>query len=127
MRKRTWRSTLFCLSMALCLYLSFYLCRYTLLDLHFMKQWPEIMAIFGAVLMAGSVLINAPFTCVGIGPGYLLSFFVGYLCQWDYYGAHGERYNTLWQIWTVVWLLLILLGFIADCFNSKRLHRRSSR
>ena len=123
MRKRTWRSTAFCLLMAVGLVLSFHLCRYTLLDLHFMKEWPELMYKVGIVLMAAAVIGNAPYTCLGIGPGYLAAFFIGYIFQFDY----GMSNNSHWWLWTLAWLAFIVIGFIADCIYSNREKRGFTR
>lgn len=123
MRKRTWKSIGFCLLMAVGLAVSFYLCRYTLLDLHYMKQWPELLAAVGAILMAAAVAGNAPYTCLAIGPGYLAAFFVGYIFQFDY----GMYYNSLWWIWTLVWITFIIVGFAADCIHSNRAARGYTR
>ncbi len=114
MRKRTWKSIGFCLLMAVGLAVSFYLCRYTLLDLHYMQDWPELMYKAGVLLMVAAVIGNAPYTCLAIGPGYLLSFFIGYFLQFDY----GMYNNSHWWIWALTYLILIILGFTADCIYS---------
>ena len=123
MRKRTWKSVGFCLLMAVGLLLSYYLCRYPLYDLHQMKQWSMLLLNVGSVLMAAAVLGNAPCTCLAIGPGYLLSFFIGYLLQFDY----GIGLNSHWWIWTLAYLILIILGFAADCIHSNREVRAYTR
>lgn len=93
---------------------SYFLVRYPLFFLHGMKEWPFDLFILGAVVITLSGLVyKGKVLPVLTAAGYLVGFFVGYLFQTDY----GIDLNSLWLIWSGVYLACILLGFVADRRN----------
>lgn len=90
--------------------------RFPLFSLHRMKDWPLFLLLFGVIIVAisglafGGRLLPA-LTAVG----YMAGFIAGFLFQFDY----GRELNSMWVIWTCVYLTVIFIGVIAE-FGKKR-------
>ena len=101
------------LSLAL-LCIGFVLCRYVCFDIHGMKEWPVILFVIGIIVMAISFILEGRITPVCTAFSYTVGFIAGVIFQSDGTDPGGGRTNNLWKIWTVVFLCLILAGFICD-------------
>lgn len=81
--------------------------RYPLFFLHGMKEWPMILLILGIIVISVSgILFDRKFLPIFTAVGYPLGFALGYWFQFDY--GHGQ--NSLWIIWTCVFLAAVLIG-----------------
>lgn len=97
---------------------AYWVVRYPLFSFHHMKEWPLDLLIFGVIVIAVSGLIRGrklvPIcTFIGYGVGFVL----GYLFQFDY----GRELNSLWLIWTIVYLAVMLVGAAADFFGKVKI------
>lgn len=98
----------------ICAYL---IIRYPLLFLHGMKEWPFDLLVFGVLIIAVSGLILCKkFLPVFTLAGYVVGFALGYLFQFDY----GRELNSMWIIWTCVYLAAVLAGGVTEFFCRKR-------
>jgi len=92
----------------------YFLCRYGLLSLHGMHQWPWILFVVGLLVLAIFAVCRKPIAMLLTGAGYLISFFLGVLFQSDGVDPGGGRTNNLWIIWTVAYAVILLLTFPVD-------------
>lgn len=100
---------------------AFYVIRYPLIELHHMKEWPFDLFIFGVIAIAiAGLAVGAKFTPSLTAVGYAIGFIAGYFFQYDYVvyadpdGNVLEMGNSLWIIWTYVFVGSILAGIIID-------------
>ena len=100
-----------CLGMILAEYL---LIRYVLIDLHGMYQWPVVLLGFGMIVLAISFFKQDKVLPLMASGSYLVSFIVGVILQTDGMDSGGERTNTLWIIWTVAMITLVVVGFYVE-------------
>lgn len=94
---------------------------YPVYKLHHMKEWPFDLFIFGVIVIAiAGLAVGAKFTPSLTAAGYAIGFIAGYLFQYDYVvmadsdGNVLEMGNSLWIIWTLVFVGSILAGIIID-------------
>ncbi len=106
-------SSKFSLAMLALLGASYLLCRYGLLGLHGMKQWPDIMGTTGAFILLSALVLRKRLMAAATAGGYLVSFFLGVL-----FNGPGEMpgTTTMWQIWMTSYFVIIMAGSIADLF-----------
>ena len=106
---------------AVILLLSFFCCRFVFFESHGMKSWPCVLLAAGILIIG----ISALFQCVRIplfvSLGYPLSFAAGFIFQYDYADPTGSMtLNSMWIIWTRVYLLLVCAGIAAEVIARKR-------
>lgn len=101
--------------------ISYWLCRYTFLDMHGMKQWPDLLAILSITIIViatifGKRLISAS-TVIGYMGGFIFAM------TFNTYGIDqgGSRTNNAWQIWGSIFGLSILIGIFLTFIIKKRI------
>lgn len=104
---------------AIILFLGFVLCRYILFIAHGMKQWPVVLLMFGCIVLGISALLSRKWVSLFTSLGYSLSFAIGSFLQSDVPDAGGVLSNNLWKIWTLSYLVIILLGIVFELINAK--------
>ncbi len=94
--------------------------RYPLFSLHGMKDWPFVLFIVGTITISisGFVLGKKVIPVLTL-VGYIVGFILGYIFQFDY-GPDGLGLNSMWIIWTCVYLVTILIGFIAELYIKRK-------
>ena len=98
------------------------LTRYVLFHLHGMKQWPMTLLVIGGLVTGVAWILKARLIPLTVSAAYTISFFIGALLQTNSIDAGGTATNNLWIIWTGVYLISILIAFIAELivrFGSK--------
>lgn len=94
--------------------------RFLLFGLHGMKQWPDMLAFAGAVAVA----LGLAFRLTGLSRcasvGYFVSFLIGYLLRRKGTDPGGGATDSLWIVWTVSYVVIILLGLLADLKRKKK-------
>ncbi len=93
---------------------SYWLCRFALFDLHGMKQWPLVLAIFGLVVIVISSAAGARFLSAAAALGYPFGFFFGMTFATPGVDLGGGATSNDWIIWSGVYLACMLTGFIVD-------------
>lgn len=100
------------LGLLLCFGISYYLCRYTFFDIHGMNQWPNCLALFGLIVLLISIFFKLWWLSITTTFGYIIGFALGVVFNTDGVDYGGARTNNLWKIWTVTYLLCIVIGII---------------
>ena len=96
------------------LLLGFLLCRFVFFDLHGMREWPFDLWMAGMVVILVSLIAKKQFVPWFTAVGYLLGFFAGLIFHTEGFDPGGGRTDNLWQIWTVVFAICILVGVIFE-------------
>ncbi len=102
---------------------AYWLCRYAFYGMHGMKQWPNLLALLGIVIIAIAVIFSKQITAVATVSGYLLGFILAMLFNTDGVDSRGGRTNNAWIIWGNIFVISILLGFTMDMISLKRIKR----
>lgn len=110
---------------SLAMLLSFILCRYVLFDLHGMKQWPFYLFLFGLVIMVIAAVFEARWVMLLTITGYIGGFAFGILFGADYVDLGCGRSNNIWVIWTVSFIIIILVGIIWELINKRIMKNKS--
>ncbi|MCQ4863599.1 hypothetical protein [Pseudoflavonifractor phocaeensis] len=106
-----------------CFAVSYALCRFAFFgSIHSMKQWPNILAIVGLVILSVSLLFKKRATAVMTIIGYMGGFALGAIFNSDGVDQGGGTTNNLWIIWTVAFLICVVVGVIVDVVAKKRTH-----
>ncbi len=95
---------------------SWLILRWPLFFLHGMREWPFVLFVSGILVAAVSGLVfEKKILPVFTLAGYDLGFFLGYCFQRDY----GPGLNSLWIIWSCVYLGVVLAGAAAEFLAGK--------
>ena len=96
------------------LLIGFLLCRFVFFELHGMREWPFDLWIAGVVVILASLIARKQLVPWFTAVGYLLGFFAGLIFHTEGSDPGGGRTDNLWQIWTVVFAVCILVGVIFE-------------
>lgn len=98
--------------------------RYSLLFIHGMKEWPLDLFIVGtAVIFLSGIVFKRTILPVLTAAGYIFGFFAGYCFQFDY----GRDGNSMWIIWSGIYLAAVFAGCAAELLIKKRKTGRRER
>ncbi len=92
----------------------YWLCRFGFFEMHGMKQWPNLLALIGGVIILIAVMFGKRITSASTVIGYLLGFILALLFNTDGLDPGGGRTNNAWLIWGMVFIVAILIGIIMD-------------
>lgn len=103
----------------ICFDLLYLLCRYVLFDLHGMKQWPDLLAAAGIIVLAAALVKHCKALILCTNIGYTAGFFSG-ICFHSYgTDAGGGMTSNTWMIWTLVYAGFMLLGLLIDLVRKR--------
>ena len=102
------------------LLLSYVACRYGLLDLHGMHDWPLVLLIAGGLIFLISLVFKCRYIPIFTAVGYPAAFAVGVIFQWGGMDPRGWVINRLWLVWMVTYLCVIAAGGIVEGVTRKR-------
>ncbi len=106
--------------MAFILLVSSYLViRYPLFELHGMNQWPLLLFALSAAVSFLSISEGNNTVCVATMIGYAGGFAIARLLAVEGTDPGGGRTSNLWQIWTAVLVVAIVVGFIISIIKKK--------
>lgn len=92
----------------------FILCRYVLFDIHGMKQLPCLLFVCGVVIIGISCFVKAKRVSVFTACSYIIGFLAGVIFQTDGMDAGGGKANTLWLIWTAVFVCCVVFAIASE-------------
>ncbi len=105
---------------ATCLAAAYFLSRFGLFSFHEMKQWPAVLAVTGIAVLAIAARFGCRIASATTVAGYLVGFFLGLWLGKEGTDPGGGRADSGWIIWTFIFLLGILCGFLADWIFQKK-------
>ena len=107
------------LSMAI-LIASFLICRFSLFDMHKMKQFPLVLLIAGGLFIGISMLFGCSRFPLFASLGYPVSFAGLIFCQ-DYADPTGAMtLNNMWIICIIVYLVIVCIGIVVEAIARKK-------
>lgn len=92
----------------------FLLCRYVFFDIHGMYDWPLLLFLFGLLVIVLSFFAKARLVPIATSFGYTVGFLAGVVFQTDGVDPGGGSTNSLWIIWTAVFVCVVLLSVFMD-------------
>ncbi len=107
---------------AVCLGVSYWVCRYALFGLHGMKQWPDVLLITGFIVVLISSAAGLRLVAASAALGYPLAFGIAMATATRGIDQGGGSTSNAWIIWGGVYLLCMLLGLL-----SQLLYRRCKK
>ena len=99
--------------------LSYLLVRFALFDLHGMKEWPNMLAIFSIAVIVMASILKKRLIFIGVVFGYLVGFAVAMIFSTSGLDAGGGATNNAWIIWTVFLLFSIAVSIIQSYRKKK--------
>lgn len=98
---------------------SYWFCRYPMLEFHGMYEWPADLAIASFFVLTISLFLKKYWLAVITVLGYIGGFFIALLFNTDGLDPGGGKTNNLWSIWMDVLLICIIIGIFIEIFRSK--------
>lgn len=109
----------------------FFLSRHIFLVLYNNTDWPIVMLLLGLVVICIASFPSAKRVIVCTVAGYVVSFIIGILFNREYDfiadGVVQSRNYTAWQIWTISFVIVILIGVIWEIINNRCVKLRRSK
>ena len=102
------------------MFISYLVGRYLLFDLHGMYQWPDLLALAGLAVCILSWLQGWWCAILATLAGYPLALLAASLVATEGTDPGGGATSNLWILWTVFWMLCMLIGRIADSIRRRR-------
>ncbi|NLK43134.1 MAG: hypothetical protein GX300_01925 [Tissierellia bacterium] len=96
------------------------LCRFAFFDVHRMKQWPNLLAVLGLIIIVIASIRGRRILSITTISGYLAGFILGMVLNTDGIDPGGGRTNNAWIIWGSVFIISVVIGFLLERkFNNK--------
>ena len=83
-------------------------------DLHGMKQWPNILAIIGLIVIVIASIADQRIIGVSTVAGYLGGFILTMIFNTNSLDQGGGTLNNAWIIWTALFIISLLIGLILN-------------
>jgi len=96
------------------LIICFLLCRYAFFSFHGNKDWSVVMLIAALVVLGIAAIFDGRKMMVGTVAGYIGGFALGLLFGTDSTDPGGGATNNWWVIWTISFLVIILVGAVLE-------------
>ncbi|SDY53852.1 hypothetical protein SAMN05660462_00261 [Proteiniborus ethanoligenes] len=100
--------------------ISYWLCRFSFLKIHGMKQWPNLLAILSIVIIVIATIFENRIIPVVTVVGYIGGFVLAMIFNTDGVDPGGGRTNNAWIIWGTVFIFSIMAGIIWGFISKKR-------
>lgn len=114
MSQKTSHNRLWPLCTLLVLGVSYWFCRFAMLDFHGMKQWPTLLCVVAFAVLMLSLIFKKHWLSAATNLGYLGGFGIAILFNSDHIDAAGVPSNNLWIIWAAILLACILIGVVIE-------------
>lgn len=85
-----------------------------------MIQWTNILTIVSLTIIIIASLLGRRISAIATVLGYIGGFALPMLFNSDGVDPGGGRWNNAWIIWILVYIIIILGGFIIDYIMHKR-------
>jgi hypothetical protein len=112
MNRNTKRRIIWAAGTALALCLCFLLCRFAFIDMHGSYQYPVLLLFVGFVVVGIAAVFDGRKIMTGTVIGYIGGFAAGIIFGIDGADQGGGATNSWWVIWTVSFVIMIIVGVI---------------
>lgn len=100
--------------------ISYFLCRFVFFEMHGMKQWPNLLAIVGLIIIVIASISGRRSLSIATLIGYLGGFILAMIFNADGVDQGGGRTNNDWKIWGTVFIVSILADIILGYISKQR-------
>ncbi|MBU5313750.1 hypothetical protein KQI38_17130 [Tissierella carlieri] len=94
--------------------ISYWLYRFSFFEMHGMKQWPNILAILGVIVIVIATIFGNRIISGAAVVGYVGGFILAMIFKTYGVDQGGGTTNNNWIIWGTVFIISILIAFIID-------------
>ena len=92
----------------------FLFARFTFFEAHGNVQWPAVLLVVGLVVLCFASIFNCKKVMMLTVLGYIGGFAAGILFGVDGVDPGGGATNNWWMIWTISFIVLIIIGAMWD-------------
>ena len=100
--------------MAGLLAVSYWLCRFVFFGMHGMKDWPNMLAMVGLIIIVIASIIGRRILSVATVVGYMGGFVLAMLLHTHGVDQGGGGTNNAWIIWGCIFILSVVVGLFMD-------------
>ncbi len=100
--------------------ISYWLCRFSFLEMLGMKQWSNLLAILSIAIIVIAIIFGNRIIPVATVVGYMGGFILAIIFNTDGVDLGGGRTNNAWIIWGTVFVFSILIGIILGFISKQR-------
>lgn len=93
---------------------SYWLCRFVLFEMHGMKDWPNMLALVGLIIIIIASIYGRRKLSVLTVAGYMGGFILAMIFNTDGLDQGGGGTNNAWIIWGCVFILSVIVGLFMD-------------
>ena len=97
-----------------CLGISYWLCRFVFYEMHRMKQWSNVLAIVGLIIIIIASVYEKRKLSVATVIGYIGGFALAMVFRTEGLDPGGGSTNNAWIIWGCVFILAVIAGLYMD-------------
>ena len=84
-----------------------------------MKDYPLYLFLFGLIVICVSFAANANLVPIFTSFSYIIGFAIGLIFKAEGTDAGGGTTNNIWIIWTVVFILAVILSMLCELVKNK--------
>lgn len=93
--------------------ISYWLSRFSFFAMHGMKQWPNLLAMSGLIIIVVASIVGRRILSVSIVVGYIGGFVLAMIFNTDGIEPRGAT-NNAWIIWGCVFILSVIVGLFIE-------------
>jgi len=93
---------------------SYWLSRFFFFEMHGMKQWPNLLAIVGLIIVVVSNILERRILSVATIAGYMGGFALAMIFNTDGIDSGGGATNNAWIIWGCAFVLSVIVGLFIE-------------
>lgn len=93
---------------------SYWLCRFVFYGMHGMKDWPNMLAMVGLIIIVIASIVGKRILAVATVVGYMGGFVLAMIFHTHGVDQGGGGTNNAWIIWGCVFILSIIVGLFMD-------------
>ena len=93
---------------------SYGLCRFVLFGMHGMKDWPNILALVGFIIIIIASIYGRRKLSLLTVAGYMGGFILAMIFNTDGIDQGGGGTNNAWIIWGCVFILSVIVGLLLE-------------
>lgn len=96
---------------------SYWLCRFVFFGMHGMKDWPNMLAMVGLIIIVIASIVGRQILSVATVVGYMGGFVLAMLFHTHDVDRGGGGTNNAWIIWGCIFILSVIVGLFMDKGN----------
>ena len=86
---------------------------------HLNSDWNFIMFVFSCLVLAVATLSSKKILMAFAVMGYPVGFIIGTTFNQDSYDPGGGLLNNWWIVWTVSYIIIVLIGIVVEIISKK--------